>query len=64
MGGAGEVVPHTGRYAAVTLSGRSLGIEVGLSRGQKFPPSREVAGPGVEVRYVLIEPCAYLVLAA
>jgi hypothetical protein len=59
----GAIAPATGRYVVVTLAGHSLG-EVFVAEGQEFPDSREVAGPGVEVRYVLVEPCAYLMLAS
>ena len=48
----GDVVPKTGRYMAVTPTGHCLGIEAWLPAGWLFPES--VAGPGVEVRWVLI----------
>lgn len=49
----GDVAPNTGRYAAVTPNGHCLGIEVWIPAGWLFPD--DIAGPGVEVRYVLTQ---------
>ena len=47
----GDEVPNTGCYAAVTPNGHYLGIEAWMTIGSLFPD--RIAGPGVEVRYVL-----------
>jgi hypothetical protein len=60
----GAEAPTTARYAVCTRAGTYLGVDVLVAEGHPFPPSAEVAGPGVEVRYVLIEPRGYLAVAA
>ncbi len=51
---AGESAPVTGLYVAVTPKGHCLDIEAWMARGWTLPKA-EVAGPGVEVRWVLAE---------
>jgi hypothetical protein len=58
----GQPVLKRGVYAACTQARRVLDEVVVL--GPLFPPSRTIAGPGVSVRYVLIEPCTYLRIAS
>ena len=50
----GEAAPVTGKYLAVTLNGHYLGIVAWMAKGWTLPEA-EVAGPGVEVRWVLAE---------
>ena len=50
----GHPVLNSGHYAAVTLAGHTL-KELWIAGGSSFPPARTIAGPGVTVRYVLIE---------
>ena len=49
----GDPAPNSGRYAAVTPNGHCLGIEVWLPAGWLLPD--HIAGPGVEVNYVLAQ---------
>ena len=56
----GHPVLDSGRYAAVTPAGHTL-KELWIAAGSQFPPSRAIAGSGVTVRYVLIEPSTYAV---
>lgn len=51
---AGDPAPITGMYVAVTPKGHCLGIEAWMARGWTLPDAA-VAGPGVEVRWVLAE---------
>ena len=44
--------PDTGRYMAVTPKGYCLGQEAWLAKGDLLPD--RIAGPGVEVRWVLV----------
>jgi len=47
----GEIVPTSGQYRVVDVSGRSCGREVTSVRGERFPPTQTTR----EYGYVLVD---------